>query len=748
MKNKVVILFLVMIMTMNLTGCGSSNEEIARLNNLQSLNSESTVDSYTLTTSEKEEAVYAQVTERQLLDLTTLDVCSDNEKQQVLQFMNNVDAQLVGSLEAKDGVISEDYTNYLLMEFEKTPYYWQRSQTTIRGIDAESRNIVVDVTYKTINFKKDVQGSSYLVKGEPNYEQKMQIRYERWLQILNAKYDSQNISWESMFKQFKDVYGDPKDIFDSQRNLSLTESIYETGNQKSYSGLIDSEEEQTGGTMTIRYVLVPSYVLGISTGMKCSHMYKVSFSLDKDYTEDLELFKDDGYATINDSIYNLIYSYFTCIDESNYDGLYKLTKNFCDVDKYYSDYFELTYRKHNGFTVSLFDISGTKIKCGVSISSKERVKGSNMTYPIYTDRYYMQLELVDDTLQVTNIVLLSSTLEGEPAISTVDAETTGFISSIDLDNQDKSDIENLIANFSKLQLLNDTSSDEFGDTVDTSMSQSQLSELKDNMMTVTGDKKVVWLVNYMQGTESYACVKCRELYQHEDNSIYEADVTYEFINKGNKWYIYGYNVNSSVKLDTTNLTTTSSLCICTPGKIDSLSSQVVSTQGTQNNTDVESLGTTYEHEEYTPILKKGSKEQGLVKLTTDTLTREMLNEYYSQLMKNYGVTDDYADFSKISEEAALMDVITESSGVNINLLKSTQVLVCMYYNYINNRFLDLAEFNNAKDKAISTIDSTISSLRDLISSEDVSESYVDELNELENRVSTWITWIEDMTYVN
>ena len=223
MNKKVVSLSLVTALSLGLVGC-SSNSDIAKLNNLQALNSESTVNSYSLTTSEKEEAVYAKVVARQLLDLTTLDACTDNEKQQVLQFMNSVDSQLCGQLNSKDGVIDEAYTNYLLMEFEKTPYYWQRSSTTIRGIDAKSRSIVVDVTYKTINFKKDIQEASFLVRGEPNYNQKMQVRYSRWMQILDGKYKNSNVNWQSQYKKFEEVYGNPEDIFNTQRNLTLTES--------------------------------------------------------------------------------------------------------------------------------------------------------------------------------------------------------------------------------------------------------------------------------------------------------------------------------------------------------------------------------------------------------------------------------------------------------------------------------------------------------------------------------------------
>lgn len=699
MNKRVVSLGLVTALSLGgLTGCGSS-KDIAQLNNIKALNTESTVStSNNLSVSEKEDIVYAKVVERQLLNLSNLDECSANEKQQVLQFMNSVDAQLTGQLSPKEGVIDEAYTNYLLMEFEKTPYYWQRVQTAIRGIDAESRSIVVDVTYNTIDYKKSVQKASYLTVGEPDYDQKMQIRYTRWMQILESKYRSGIVDWKKKYKEFEKVYGKPQEIFESQRNLTLTNSIYNSGNQLTYSGLVNSVEENNHATMTIRYVLTPSFTLGINTGMTCSHMYRVSYSLNNDCTEGFELFKDEGYATISDNIYKLVYSYFTAIDESDFTGLYTLTKNFEDLDKYYSDYFETTYRKHDGFTVSLFDISGTKVKCGVSISSKTRAKGSNVSSPLYEDRYYMELELIDDALKVTNMVLLSSTLEGEPAISIKDAQTSGFTSGIDLDIDDKKSIEHLIADFGAAQLMKDTTSDSFGDIIDTSISQNQLGELKKNMTSIEASQKVVWLLNYMQGTSNYASVRCKELFQKKDNSIIEADVMYNFINKGGTWYIYSYDINSSVALDTTNLNTTGSLCTCTKGKVKKLNSQVTETESLQgvSSESGDKIGTVYTHETYKPVKKKEIKEKGLVKLTVKDLSDSKFKSLYSELVESMSLDTQYSDLEKMRSACG---------GSADSLLKE---VVCFYFNYINSRYMNAIELNEVKDKLAPKLESAIS----------------------------------------
>lgn len=672
---------IVMVLTMGvmlLTGCGAG-DDIAQLQSIKALNSESNTDDYNLSLSEKQSMVYAQVAERQLLDLSLLDACSESEIQQVTSYMNSVDAQLSGAISKDNGVIDSCFTDYLLSEFEKTPYYWQRSQTTIRGIDSKSRSIVVDVDFNTIGFEKEEVKDSYLVLGEPNYNQKAKVRYTRWLDILSQKYSGGRGNWQTQLNKFRAVYGDPRKIFESQRNLSLTEQIYESGNQKTYTGCKDSDIEKKGGSMTVRFVLVPKYVLGVNLGIDCKHMYITNFNLTDDPTAKMDLFKDDGYTTISDNVYKLVDRYFKCIDEEDSSGLYKLTHNYKKHDKYFADMFDTSYRKHGAFSVSLFNIKGTNITCGVQISSKVRAKGSNMTMPSYTDRYLMELQLVDEQLKVTNLVLLSRKLEGEPAILTEDVEDAGFVASIDLSNTAKINIEKLICDFGALQLLDDSKSDKFMSIVDYSITENKLAEIRDKMSSVSGDKKVVWLQNYQQGTSNYASVKCRELYQASDNSIVEAITTYEFIMKGEKWYIYDFNVLSSVKLDTTNLQTSNSLCYLTPGKVESYTSQVTSTESSADKDDTKTAidGVVFEHKVTKPILKRGSKEQGLVLLTLDTLSNTQFRDIWNKMKGDSTLSVE--DLNKFDESLGLH---SSSDG---SLTKECKKLACLYYNVINNR---------------------------------------------------------------
>lgn len=723
MKKKILSLMLIATTVVSLTGCGDS-DTISELNNISALNAESSVSSnYNLSYTDEQEMIYAQVSNRQLLDLSALSACSSNEIQQVRNYMDSIDNQLVGKVKVVDysddltrrtsqGLVTDDavvnttLTDYLLSFMQQTPYYWQRTKTTIRGIDSKSRSIVVDVTYKTIGYEKEVQKDSTITLGDPNYDTLVKSRYTKYINILSTMQTNPgDPTLPEKINDFKTYFGEPDEIIEEQNKYKPTTCIYNSGNQKTYTGLIDSDAEKSTGTMTVRYILVPEYVLGINLGVDCKHMYITDFSLDNDVTKNMSAFTQEGYQTVTDSVYSLIYSYFTALDESDFDGLYKLTDNFQTLDKHYQDVFDSTYQKHDGYSISLFDITGTHIKCGVTISTKERAKNSNMTLPVYTDRYYMELELVGDTLKVDNMVLLSRKLEGEPAITEDEVEDTGFSANIDLDNDDKVSIEKLICNFSSLQLQEDTTSDSFSSLVDTSITTNQLSALKTNMTSLTGARKVVFLQNYQQGTSNYASVKCKELFQDDKNAIVEATTTYEFIMKGGNWYIYNYDVNSSVKLDTTNLTTTGSLCLVSPGKVESYTSQIKGSTST-NLDEVSDISVSFDHKEYTPTEKDGNVEQGYVQYTGADIGADEYNQVKDVAGISYSSIDD---LNKDIEAVEL--ALTSSEGSDGNVGTIIYQSMAVYLNVANSYYMDEVSKQDALDTAKTNM-SNVKSLLD------------------------------------
>lgn len=632
-----------LVLITSLTGCAGDMGELQALRSLEAnYTTTANTTNYKMSYTEQQQMIYAQVSDRKLLDLSTLSPCTDNEIQQVTNYMNTVDNILIGQAEPNEDTIDPCFTNYLLAQFEQTPYYWQRTRTIIRGVDDTSKAVIVDVTYNTIGFEKDVKDDSHITKGDPDYDRKMEVRYTRYINILDALYrnnDVGKLSAEAALNEFESVYGDIDDIYNEQRNLTLTEDIFETGNQRTYTGLINNSREDNTGTMTVRYVLVPKFVLGINLGIECKHMYVTDYRINNDFTEGLSTFNLDGYQEAANSVYAKLYSFFTCIDESDYQGLYKLCDNFSALDKYYADMFETTYSKHENITLSIFDITGTHITCAVKAPSRIRARGSNMTYPSYDDRYYFEIDLVDDELKIKECILLSRTLTGEPDIITGEADLAGFVSLIELDNEDKLAIEKLLCDFGTLQLNSDALSNAFSEVVDISIPQSDLSTLKSNMMSLNGKQKSVFLVNYQQGTSNYASVKCREQYQQEDNSIVEAEVTYDFLFVGGQWKISGYTINGSGRLDTTNLSTVGALCLLEPGKVVSYTSQVKGTQ----SVDVDSLtdvSVTFEHKEYTPQLKTGSQEQGLKQVKANDVTDDMIYAFAEEIGFDY---DEYTE---------------------------------------------------------------------------------------------------------
>lgn len=700
MKKKLnVVLALGCVAGMMVTGCGSLSEEVSKLDEIPAANVEATADNTkNLTYTEEQSMIYSEVADRTLLDLSALDSCDDAEIQQVVTYMESVNAQLTGMSNPDLNVLDNCLSDYLLCEFQKTPNYWQRTQMIIRGIDAESRSVVVDVKYKTINFPKTLRPASKIVLGEDDYQKRLQIRYMHYINILQTKYGGNtNNNLEQMVNKFDEAYGNVQAIYDAQSNDTLTQTIYKTGNQLTYEGLIDNENEQTGATMTVRYILVPDYVLGVNLGIKCKHAYVVDYALDNDFTAGRKAFTEDGYATVSDSVYSHLYSYFKCLDEADYRGLYKLVNNFGAFDMHYQDVFETTYQKHANFTLTLFSVHGSTVECGVTVSDKIRPRGSQMTFPSYSERYYMRLGLIDGKLKILDCILISRKLEGEPEVSTKEAGITGFSQEINLNNEDRKAIEQLICDFSALQLRGPdvTTSAEFGDVVDTSISRSQMTSLQNNMTSLGGVRKVVWLATYQQGTSNYASVQCRELYQADTNAIVEANVVYEFIYKGNRWYVYNYTINNSVKLDTTNLQTTGSLCLVSPGNVDSYTSQIKGTS-VESTESVKKEVPTYDYKETTPILKSGIVEQGNAYMHGDTITPEI----FAETAPSLGITMTFQEFYDFTDELKRYDdpgVATNASTLYSQVMDFIAIQYNINHSYYNAQQLDELRANFTSD---------------------------------------------------
>lgn len=578
MKKQIVLGLVGVLMLTSLTGC--SNSEMSELNNIEAAQTESEVSTVVnLASNEQETLIYEQVSDRTLLDLTLLDACDDTYISQIEQFMNQVNDQITGAVNTENGVISEDLVNYILFEMEKTPYHWSRTEMSIKGMDSNSRNVIVDVTYTTCGGGKALKGDSTITKGCDNYDQLISVRANRWNNYLLSKYDSygnviNSPTWRQLYNDFKKAYGNPKTIMEEQTIVTPAKEVQKNGKIRTFKCLQDSPEEKVNGTMTFRFILTPKFKMGINLGWSCEHMYMTNYKIDKDPTEGKEVYTAEGSESVVTNLDKLMNSYYKCIEESNHYGLYKLVEGYEKWDKYMSDYFDYTYRKNCNYTITLFNISGKSVDFGVTLSRKVRAKNTKMTLPIYTERYHYQAELIGDSFKITNETLLSSTLEGEPAITTETAETTGFSNGVNISTEDRQALEKVIADFGVVHMSGDYKGKAFSDVVDLSISGPTLTEMRNKLEESKGKQKSVYITSYLQGSTNYASILCKELTQKEDNSIIERDVTYTFLFKNDKWYISDWRISSENILNTQTLNTKNALCVCTPKECTEFNSQI------------------------------------------------------------------------------------------------------------------------------------------------------------------------------
>ena len=577
----------VTVLVLTLSGCSlGSNANVDELNSLAP-----NVDGASLSdvngglsgmsVTERDEQIYEQVSSRQLLDLGSLNKADDASVSSVTSYMNKVNACIVSGSgadtdtnstdSAQADVIDSCYVNYLLWEFEKTPYYWQRSQMIVEGVDSVSGDVVVDVVYHTVGTKKIVKPAVMICKGSEGYAEAMTDRYTLWVDILNTKFGgdasysdlSTSTDLNTLIKNFTKKYGNIDDIIASQTSDNLMYNVSVTGNQSTYEGLVDSTCEDSPATMTVRFVLVPVCAMGMNLGYECKHMYVTDYSQTKGEPDAQELTGDQTFELDNE-IKSFLNSYCKCIDESDYTGLYKLSANFASYEGYCDDMFNFAYQKHVGCTYKILSIDGMKVQAEVVSNLELRAKGSNMTFPLYEETALVTLDFTTGELKLTDWVVLSRKLVGEPQIN---VQNTTLSSTVNLSDGDEASINSLIGNFALLQVEEDTTSTDFSKTVDTSLSESQMSAITTSMglMTDVTDKSV-WLMSYMQGGKGYVSLRCRELYKKSDDSVWEATSVYSFISKGGSWYVYDYEIESLIE-SVSGYDTKGALCYVSDGAL-------------------------------------------------------------------------------------------------------------------------------------------------------------------------------------
>ena len=210
-----------------LTGCGTSSTE-SIIKDYAPLTIEEVAGTRLVasTNQELESEIFQYVSDRIVVDGSKLIQPTSKDITNITNLLANINTQLQG----KGGnTLSEEYANYLLLEFAKTPFEWQQSNQQIVGFDPAARLYFVDVTYKaskTTSPRKVVVPNSKIAQGDPEGNRLRQKRYADYVTMLAVKHSQSYNSQEAyvgLYNTFKNRWGNIDDIFDEQQGVSLYE---------------------------------------------------------------------------------------------------------------------------------------------------------------------------------------------------------------------------------------------------------------------------------------------------------------------------------------------------------------------------------------------------------------------------------------------------------------------------------------------------------------------------------------------
>lgn len=547
-----------------LAGCSKSIESIDPL----SLEEVAGSRLAQLTNDEKEGMIYQAVSDRITVDTTELIAMEDKELGGVNNLLDQVNAMLKGK---KSDVIKEEYANYLLLEFARTPYEWKQTKVSPVGFDPASRLYFVDVEYSTTNELKRVVPDSKIPAGSDNEEVMKQNRYADYVDYLTARAEGGNYS--SLLKDFEKRWGKVSAIKEEQQGVSLlartaSESQKSGGIGKlTYSGLVEDSKLNKGAKATFRYVFSYKYNLGEETDLQINALYLKDYTMNQP-EETLESYTSSdtvGVEVLKPFIDKAINSYHKAVEESNDIGLYQLYKDYGSVDKYYADLSNYTYNKVDGYSYQVLERKGTNVVVKVDRVNKIRAKGSGMSLPTYNETLLYNLVLdKDDTIKIKSVNLVESKLIGEPM--SVIENVTGISDIIKYSGEsftedNKKAVEDTLKKFSNVVFQANVDSDEFGSTVDVGVSQSTLLKMSDTISSIKdANKKVNYIVSWNTKTNVYASVNLREIYQMDDSNL-DTESVVELVNRDGEWKVVNYTRTISIKTSKAEVDTKNAISI-------------------------------------------------------------------------------------------------------------------------------------------------------------------------------------------
>ncbi len=521
-----------------------------------------------------ETEIYNYISDRIVVEEANLIDVSTSDEANITNLLANINTQLTG----KGGeVLTDEYANYLLLCFARTPYEWQQSNKEIVGFDPAARLYFVDVTYTTTNTYKTVIPDSIIANGAPDSTTLKQARYIDYMNLLMLKQKNDE-GYLSAYTKFVSTWGSLSDIFNEQQGVTLYERTQESAatststgmGSLTYSGLVSDSKTNQGATMTVRYVLQYALNLGEETDLVVDALYLKGYEIN-DYQEVLDSYTLSDTASLEvlkPFIDQLILSYNKCVEESNHIGLYTLIDDYGRLDKYYDEIRDYTYTSFGGYTYEILERknNGKEVAVRVNRISQERAKGSEMSLPTYEEILVVNIILgTDDTISIKDINLVKSTLIGEPL--SVIKNVTGIseliqYSDVAFSDDNKAAVESLVKEFSQVVTNSDYSSQAFLDVVDLGVSSTTLTRMADTIAAIVPTRKSTYIISWDTTTNVYCSLTIREVFECE-NGNYDTEAVLDVANRNGEWKVVNYTRTVNIKTSASTLDESLAICVDT-----------------------------------------------------------------------------------------------------------------------------------------------------------------------------------------
>lgn len=576
MKRIVSLLLLSVMCVSMLSGCsfGMQNKEIA---NIPSLTLDEVAGSRLVaaTNEEMQTEIFNYVSDRIVVDGSKLIEVSAKDERNITTLLANINTQLSG----KGGdVLTDEYANYLLLEFAKTPFEWVQSNRNIVGFDPAARLYFVDVTYITTNTYKSVVPDSKIPNGHPEGDRLKQKRYVDYMTMLTAKQNATDenglAKYSQLYNTFVNRWGDIDSIFSEQQGISLYERTRLKGSESggigklTYSGLVSDNELAKGATMTIRYVLKYALNLGEETDLSVEALYLKNYSLNnyEGILNTYHLRDAAALEVLKPFIDQLILSYNKCVEESNHIGLYSLFTDYATIDKYYDEIRDYTYNSIGGYTYQILERKneGKEVAVRVDRTNQIRARGAEMSLPTYEETLIFNLVLgTDDKITIKDVYLLNSNLIGEPL--SVIKDVTGISEQIQYSDvafsaSNKEAVEEVLKKFSQVVTNSDYSSQEFLNVVDLGISQVTLNRMADTIKAIIPKRKTTYIVSWDTKTNVYCSVTIREVFECE-NGNFDTEAIVDLGNRNGVWKVVNYTRTLNIKTNSVVADMSNAFCV-------------------------------------------------------------------------------------------------------------------------------------------------------------------------------------------